>query len=743
MAALSSNLTAGQFAAGTDGKNAAGESAIGGGDMTAMRVRDLYEKGARSIQHACWDYWVNRSYLAGQQWVRWSKQQNRVVQIDRTDERTRVVMNKMASYHRTLMAKLHARPLTFDVIPTAADDAAMRGARIGEAILADAYRTHRWEDVRIEADAAMLNGGTAGLMVEWDPKAGTPIGQTDTGRTFGTGDVRVMSLSIIEMVTQPGARELETALWWIRNAALPPDEVQARYGLKNLPPADAGASTGPMALRILGGTDQSLSVNYLTQVLTYFERPYGKQQGQIVTVVAGNVVDQQKWPFPFTDRLNIVAQRETRVEQRWYGDTILTYVVPMQAAYNASWSNIIEHMKQAGNARLAVNEASVDLIDEFSDQAGEIVPYVGDRIPQWIAPPAMPQWWVQQPQMLAADMDDLMGVHNPNSPPTAVESGVGLTILAEHDDTPLATAAGESARAWGQIATLVLKLYEDKVGEHRDAKLGAGPGRPPETIKWSGKDLIGQTGARVPIDGILPKSHAAEENRAMALVTAGVIKDLKSYMAVSGAPDAGSVEEEMDPDAAKAKRENHSLAIGNVCIPAPFDNHGVHINEHNRMRKSARYDELESVKLDPKLKAAMGKEWKTLAASFSADVDDPPPMPETVADLFDLHVAGHEILAAEEAAEQQLKAIHAPPLVGAAQANEPPGSVTGPQDQGASMPTAPGPVTSPSGPGAAPPPPGPGQAPPSMPTPPPGLGGGGPATPGGGALSAPGASPSQ
>lgn len=741
MASVPSNLTAQQFQQGGAGSKQSGESAVGGGQMSPMRVRDLFDKGTRAIRQSAFDYWINRSYLAGNQWVTWSKSQQRVIELRRADDRTRVVMNKMAAYHRTIMAKLHTNPLAFDVIPTAADDAAMRGARIGEAILADAYREHRWEDIRIEADSSMFNGGTAGLCVEWDPKAGTTIGERDDGSRFGTGDVKITALSIVEMVTQPGARELETALWWIRNAALPPDEVKARYGLNKLPPADAGAAMGPMSLR-LAGTDmtQSQVVNYLTQVLTYFERPYGDQKGQIVTVVAGAVVDQQPWPFPFTDRLNIVAQRETRVEQRWYGDTILTFLVPMQAAYNASWSNILEHMKLAGNARLFVNDASMDLIDELTDTPGEIVPYIGDHVPQWGAPPPMPQWWVEQPQMLRADMDDLVGLHNPNNPPTAVESGVGLTILAEHDDTPLATAAGESARAWGAVATMVLKLYEDKVTETRQAKLGGAPGRPPEMVRWSGKDLAGQTSARVPIDGILPKSHAAEENRAMHLAQAGVITDLKSYMAVSGAPDAASVEDEMDPDAAKAKRENHAMTVGNVCIPARFDNHGVHLNEVNRFRKSARYEQLQTQKLPPELKRELTKVWKVLKAAFQASADDDAPqIPESYADIVDLHATGHEVMAAEEAAKQQLLAVHAPALMGAAQANEAPGSATGPINQGQSMPTAPASVggTQPAPPTAT----GPGPAPvaPSMP----GLPPGGPASPAGGALSMPGASPTQ
>ena len=36
------------------------------------------------------------------------------------------------------------------------------------------------------------------------------------------------------------------------------------------------------------------------------------------------------------------------------GDTVFTAAVPIQTAFNASWSNIIEHLKLAGNARLVI-----------------------------------------------------------------------------------------------------------------------------------------------------------------------------------------------------------------------------------------------------------------------------------------------------------------------------------------------------------------------------------------------------
>ena len=61
----------------------------------------------------------------------------------------------------------------------------------------------------------------------------------------------------------------------------------------------------------------------LTMVLDYYERPnWLRPEGAHTCVVAGSIVAQGPWQFPFTDRLNIVVARDTQ-PHRWTGQSIL------------------------------------------------------------------------------------------------------------------------------------------------------------------------------------------------------------------------------------------------------------------------------------------------------------------------------------------------------------------------------------------------------------------------------------
>ena len=75
--------------------------------------------------------------------------------------------------------------------------------------------------------------------------------------------------------------------------------------------------------------------------------------------------------------------------------------------------------------------------------------------------------------------------------------------------------------------------------------------------------------------------------------------------------------ESMQPDVAKARFENEMSREGNIPPPERFDEHGIHIEEHNRARKSI--------------------DWWILTEEQKEEMN--------------LHIEGHKQFAAEQAAE--------------------------------------------------------------------------------------------
>lgn len=611
--------------------------------LTASLIRERWEKASRSIQKERRDYWLNLAFLLDEQWIWWDTKRRAVSEMPRDPNRVRVVINRIRPNLQTLIAKLMQRELAFEVQPTATDDATTQGAKLGEEVLEGNRIDQSWERLRHEQLMATFLGGTSGIAVEWDSEAGTELDiDPETNNVLGTGEVSLTVCNVCEMAFPPGIRDYLDADYWVRGIAMPPEEARRKYNLSFTPKADATGQYSPFQQRLLADSGRPMLAE-LCMVLSYYERPnMERPQGAVATVIGDQFVDgPYGWPFPFDDHLNIAVFRQLVVPGRWTGDTLATSVRPVQVAYNHIRSSLLEHAKLAGNARLMVPDAALDIIDALTDEPGEIVPFNGQAgQPYYLAPPNLPRWMMQEADRLSAEIDDIMHVHPVSRGEAGQDSsGVALSVLAEKDDTPMGLMAFDQSHGWAKVGTMVLQLYADKATEPRMTVV---PGKQvPRQVQWSGARLQGQTRVRVPIDNVMPHSRVAQQAYATQLWDRKIITDPEQYARMVDLPDQENLALDLDPDAAKAQWENEMLAQDMPMMPADFDDHGIHITEHNRHRKSQAY-------------------------FFAAP---------QIQQLFDMHVQAHENLEAEQLAQQQARAMAGgPELAQMPQADEPPGS---------------------------------------------------------------------
>lgn len=619
--------------------------------ITAAKVRTLYDKGTKAIRNEQLQYQENSAYVEGNQWVFRHSTRQEILNLPRNPKKVRATIPRIGPESRRIAAKLLRRKLQFEVTPDAPDDETVRGARTAEAVASDVARRFKFERLREELFWMVWKGGTGALCVDWDSSAGKYLGQTEAGKDYGQGDIKVSAISITEMVTEPGTRDIEYACYWIKAQALPSNEVKKLYGMSADPAPDVSPATTPMAARVQRTNNEP--VESLTLVLTYYERPNKDNKKGVVAVIVGDkIVDgPHPWPFPFKDRLNLACARETLVEGRWTGRTVISDAIPVQTALNASWTSILEHLKQAGNARMQSNEASQDLVENRTDEAAEVI-FWRDSKHEWLSPPQMPAWWIEMPARLAAQMDDIIGIHDVSrgAAPANIESGLGLSVLAEQDDSPTGRLSEILADAFSDAMTMILETYEKMVPAEEERKAHVDqPGYVTENLTWNGQSFAGQTTAHVPYEAVAPVSEEARWAKGLALLDRKVLANPRQFSRYIDIAGSDSLIESTDPDVAKARRENYQLAQGEPMVPADFDEHNTHIEEHNVFRKSARYERLDD---DTRI-------------------------------LVDMHVQAHSTLAAEEAAQQTLKMQFAPALGQAAQGTQPPGSMRGfPQEGG-------------------------------------------------------------
>lgn len=625
-------------------------------------IRELWDKADTSLAMERRDYQLNYAFIEGDQWVYWHKNSRQVAEFprDKDSDRVRRTANRMTPNLVTLLAKLTKRTLGFEVPASAADDGTRMGARLGEHILEAARIDCGWEAVRLDEMTNAFLGGTSAVIVEWDPRAGDELGvEEESGNPVNEGQVQLSALSIGEFTMEPGSRTQDDARWVMTARAYPPEQVMDLFQLDEKPESDAMATSTPLQRRLW--SDRGFGANVqLSTVYTYYEKPNSKTpKGRHVVVVGQRVVVDRPWPFK-SKRLNCYAFRQTFLPRRWTGATLLNDARKSQVAYNYGLSILSEHMKLAGNARLAIPDSSGVDAEDLSDLPGELLFYDGmsSQPPRWLDPPQIPRWLVETVVRDRDELDNVMTVHDISrgQAPGDRNSGLALSVLAEKDETPLGLMAHDQATGWGYIASFVLELWSDKVIEQRTATVNVDVSATqsvPVSQRWTGKDLAGQTRVVVSLESTLPHSRVAIQAWIMNLADRFpdmMPKDPSKLARLLDLPGADLFGEMVDADVAQATMENHLLSIGEIPAagdkpyPLPWDDHAKHIAEHNRFRKSQRY---------------------VNATQY-------------VRDITDLHVKAHEMLVLEEAQQQaQMNAV-VPGIAALPQAHEPLGSMVPP-----------------------------------------------------------------
>jgi hypothetical protein len=552
--------------------------------------------------------------------------------------RSRPVVNRIRPLIRTEMSKLTSQKPSATIVPASSEDKDIYAAQAGEQIWQSLYNEKKIHAVTRRAVFWTCTTGNGFLKSYWNPdkidlKSDLP------------GDIEYCSETPFHIfVPDLRAEEIEDQPWVIHAQMKNAEQLSQFYGREIGTDQGAVGAIDDSFLNVLGVKDHDKHKNVIVHEV--WVKP-----GQLKLLPAGgmfavinNKVVYGHEGYPYRHGLFPVAKIGHIPTGKFYCDSSIVDLIPLQREYNRVRGQIIEAKNRMSKPQLAAEQGSIDPT-KVTSEPGLIVMYKpGYNPPTPIPVQALPQYVLEEQDRIVADMNEISGQHEVSrgQTPPGVTAATAISYLQEQDETKLSSTFNSLEEAMEKTAKLTLNYVQDYWDEPRVVQIVGVDGSFDAKV-FKGSQLHNNTDIRIESGSALPTSKAAKQALIMDLMTAGFIEPNKGLevMEIGG---INKIYEQVQRDVRQAQRENLKMAAvteelvqqhymeevqkaiesGETLVQHPqtqefmtvfvdeetqqeviepfvpplvvpvntWDNHRIHIETHNAYRKSQAYEQL-------------------------------------------------------------------------------------------------------------------------------------------------------
>lgn len=590
--------------------------------------------------------------------------------------RARPVINRIRPTIRHELAQLTNNKPNAQVIPASAEDRDMYAAMAGEQIWNNFYTEKKLKATIRRAMWWTLNCGTGFMKSYWDWNAG-PVEQSldpSTGQISrkAVGDVCFIHETPFHVLV-PDLREeeLENQPFMIHAQLKSPEYVQMAFKFA-LDGSEVKAQTSKSADLIedsfmnLIGTQQ---LNRQQQVLVFevWVKPGMVPMfpdGAFFTVVGDKMV-QGFSELPYKHGKYPFAKFDHIPTGKFYAASVIEDLIPLQKEFNRTRGQIIEAKNRMAKPQLMAPRGSIDP-SKITTEPGQVIQYTpGFAPPQPIPLQPLPSYVIQECERILVDWNDISGQHEVShgQVPPGVTAATAISYLQERDETKLSPTFDSLEEGIEKVAHMTLSYVQEYWDEERMIKV-TGPDGSFDAMAFKGSDLRGNLDIKMEAGSSMPTSKAAKQALIMDLMKMGFI-DPQKGLEVMDMGGINKIYEQVQTDQRQVQRENLKMSKVTAellqqfemqqqeamqaqmvsqpldpSVPPPamplmvpvntWDNHKIHIEQHNNYRKGQAFENLA-----PEVKAlfeshvmqhiqAMGIEMQTMNPAAAAGL--PPEM---------------------------------------------------------------------------------------------------------------------
>lgn len=618
-------------------------------------VKSEYQKckTARKLEEN--DWYVQLAFYNGYQYHDWrSVNGKQILQEEPNPAKLpRIIVNRIEPIIRTEIAKTTSGQPSASVVPASNDEDDLLAANAAEQVWQYLYNKTKFQtDVLQKAEFWRAITGNGFIKTLWDPTIEIKEPRTEIDpltmekravqEVSSRGDVNYEAVSPFHLFVPDLAQEdIEKQPYIFNVYTKSPQWVKSTF--RNVLPKDfeptkvTAAEIEEAALMDIRGVDNSRPESVL--VIEAWIKPGAISRlpkGGLVTIVDSEIVQFSDSGIPYAHGEFPFAHIGGIPTGKFYRRSVIKSLIPLQREYNRTRSQIIHAKNLMSKPQMMYQEGSTDP-RKITAKAGLWIPVrPGFQFPTPVPIQPLPTYVLQEVQQLATDFEDISGQHqiSKGDASPGVTAATALAYLGERDDAYLTTIFNSIEAALEKVARQSLSLFVQYVQTARLIKTVGNDGSY-DAMMLSGADVASGTDIRVESGSALPTSKAARQSLITEWMKLGFISPedglrvlemgmLKQYYNLIKIDENAAQRENLtmkrlDEQQIQQAAMDYQMKVNmgdesvmaqdpmtGEMVPAPqppvvpvheWDNHAVHIEVHNRFRKSQSFELLpEAVK---------------------------------------------------------------------------------------------------------------------------------------------------
>lgn len=535
------------------------------GRQVAAWVKSEYQKSRNARRQKQMQWVVNMSFVYGRQWLEKTSKlapggfDNRLFVPQRPGHARRLTVNKTRSFVRRELSKFISQAPSATVIPSTAEDQDVRAAYAGEQVWESYSSTAQLDREFSKAMLWMIYSGNGFMKTQWDDAAKDKISGHQGTICFGAVspfNIFIPDLREQEIEDQPYAIHAYTRpVGWCKQYF-----ADALQGVDLSPSTTAANEIIESGYLNLQGVQEPDSCTVYECWVKPGGNKYMPNGGIIIQVddiIVGAVVDGMPYEhdeYPFTHFKHIDSGT-------FYADSPLVDTNQLQKEYNQLRSEISEAGRRMARPQLLAQQGSI-VVSKMTNEPGSVIQYrPGTPPPQPIPLSPLPQYYVEQQEVIQSDWEDITGQHDAStgSTPAGLTAGTAINYLQEQDNSFLTPQYKSIELGYEKLARQTLQLFNQYVNMPRKVKTIGADGAF-DVVMLAGSDIKSGLDIRIDPGTSVAQSQAAKQAQVTQMFAVGL---LTSDQALS-LMELGGPEKVLDYVATskkKAQRENIRMKL--------------------------------------------------------------------------------------------------------------------------------------------------------------------------------------